>query len=119
MIDLIGNNMRMEYLNSLLEASEELVELAQEAKEASLCVHGEVSTLEEAWDENVEFEEDGPVMEGIRKNNFQVGQEKIGIHQKEVENISLDCGENKRRGRIPNSKKLKLDGESNGHKTNY
>lgn len=111
-LDIIDNNFRKENLNSLIEVSKELVELAQEAKEALNDPFISVLDLEDEWLDTTSVGDVVFTPETMEGDVSLPTQDGLGNLQKEVEKTYPDCGEHKKQGRMPNVEKLKIDGEA-------
>lgn len=119
-LEILGGNCRNVDLDSLIEVGKELVELAVATKEKSRAVE---AGYDSEGLENIVVEEGEANLEllspqsGKKRKMFEdllAAKTRLGIHRRDLLKLTPDCGEQKKRGRIPNQEKRKLDGDASG-----
>jgi len=120
-IEMIGNKVSKEDLDSLINVGNELVDISNAAKKGEIDIDNYEG---EDWFAEHELEMVGNeafLDEGENPSKVlnipilkPLEQGVLGLRTKEPIKTSPDCGEHKGKGRIPNKEKLKWDGEASG-----
>lgn len=123
-LDILGESCKEVELDSLIEVGNELVALAKDAK-SNLSIENEGEMFED-WkncpgseEDDFPFEEGSCLKSRKRRKVSQIDLSepgKLGINQKDMNKSSPNCGQRKKRGRIPNQEKAQMGCRSNWEK---